>query len=61
MSSTTNTGVKFRGHPVLLGPRTSDGRLPDRLILTSLDRFLKRHFPELSSTVEYGEPIVIGA
>jgi len=40
-----DTGVRFKGHPVLLGS-TKSGRKADKLVLTRLDRFLKRHLPE---------------
>jgi hypothetical protein len=61
MSGAIDTGVKFRGHPVLLGPRAIDGILPDKLVLTSLDRFLRKHFPDLDYSVACGKPIVTGA
>ncbi len=39
-----DTGVRFKGYPVLLGPRDIDHKKADELVLTQLDRFLKSIF-----------------
>ena len=42
----TNTGLMFRGHSVLLGPSIFN-RKADKLVLTNLDRYIKKHDPHL--------------
>ena len=49
-----DTGVTFKGYPVLLGPRLVDDRTAGKLVLTSLDRFLRREFPYLEFTIADG-------
>ena len=43
--SLIDTGLRFKGHPVLLGS-TEYGRRADKHTLTCLDKFLKRHLSE---------------
>jgi len=43
-----DTGLVFKGHSILLGPRHSDHRMVDKLVLTQLDRFIREYFPILS-------------
>jgi hypothetical protein len=42
---TVDTGLVFRGYPVLLGRRSRDSMMADGITLTFLDRFLKKHLP----------------
>lgn len=56
-----DTGVTFKGYPVLLGPRLIDDKTADKLVLTSLDRFLRCEFPYLDNMIAYGETFVKGA
>lgn len=61
LRSIVNTGVCFKGYPVLLGPRNLNGYKPDKIVLTHLDRFLREHFPALDFLVPDGQPFVDGA
>ena len=61
LRSVVNTGVVFRGHPVLLGPRNLDGHRPDQLTLTRLDRFLRKHFPGFAGAIADNETLVDAA
>jgi hypothetical protein len=54
-----DTGVTFKGYPVLLGPRLVDDKAPDKLVLTSLDRFLRREFPYLEFIIAGGETLLV--
>ncbi len=56
-----DTGVTFKGYPVLLGPRLVDDRTPDKLVLTSLDRFLRKEFPYLDEMIAGNDTFVKGA
>ena len=56
-----DTGVTFKGHPVLLGPRIIDDKTADKLVLTQLDRFLRREFPYLELEIADSETFVKGA
>lgn len=56
-----DTGIRFRGHPVLFGPRAIDNKIADKLVLTQLDRFLRKTFPSLHFLVADGETYVKGA
>ena len=56
-----DTGVTFKGYPVLLGPRIIDDKTADKLVLTHLDRFLRREFPYLESMIADSETFVKGA
>lgn len=47
MDNVTDTGLRFKGHPVLLGPSPITGSKADRMTLTRLDRLLRKHFPFL--------------
>ncbi len=61
MDNITDTGLKFKGHPVLLGPDPINGNAADKLTLTRLDRFLRKYFPFL---LDFGPPrktLVTGA
>ena len=57
----TDTGLKFKGYPVLLGPNPITGCKADKLTLTRLDRFLRKHFPFLINFGEQKETLVNGA
>lgn len=46
-----DTGLTFRGYPIWLGPRDIDQKLPDKLVLTQLDRFVREHFPALAKLI----------
>jgi hypothetical protein len=57
-----DTGLRFKGHPVLLGPSPITGHKANKLTLTRLDRFLRKHFPFLIDFVgERKETLVNGA
>jgi len=56
-----DTGVTFKGYPVLLGPRIVDDKTADKLALTLLDRFLRREFPYLDSMIAGSDTFVKGA
>lgn len=56
-----DTGVTFKGHPILLGPRRMDDKTADKLVLTSLDRFLRKEFPYLEFTIADGDTFIGGA
>lgn len=63
MDNIVDTGLRFRGHAVLLGPSLITGRAADKLALTRLDRFLRKHFPFLIDfrREPSRETLVIGA
>jgi len=56
-----DTGITFKGYPVLLGPRNIDHNKADKFVLTQLDRFLRKHFPSLYYLVANGKTFVRGA
>lgn len=56
-----DTGIRFRSHPVLFGPRVIDNKIADKLVLTQLNRFLRKTFPSLHFLVADGETYVRGA
>jgi len=51
MIGSVDTGLVFRGHPILLGPRHIDHVMADKLVLTQLDRFIRKQFPALIAFV----------
>jgi len=61
MDNITDTGLRFKGHPVLLGPSPITNQAADKLTLTRLDRFLRKHFPFLLDFGQTKETLVIGA
>ncbi|KKN45289.1 hypothetical protein LCGC14_0684420 [marine sediment metagenome] len=61
MDNITDTGLRFKGHPVLLGPSPISGGKADKMTLTRLDRFLRKHFPFLLDFGEQRETLVNGA
>ena len=50
-SGIVDTGLTFKGHPVLLGPSNPLGRTADSLVLTLLDRYIFKHEPSLYEMV----------
>jgi len=61
MDNITDTGLRFKGHPILLGPSPITNQTADRLTLTRLDRFLRKHFPFLLGFRQTKEILVMGA
>ena len=55
-----DTGLRFSGHPIFLGP-LPNGHKADKIVLTRLDRFLRKHFPFLINFGEQKETLVNGA
>ena len=56
-----DTGLRFKGYPILFGPSPITGYKVDKLTLTRLDRFLRKHFPFLIDFGEQRETLVNGA
>jgi hypothetical protein len=61
MDNMVDTGLRFRGYPIFFGPSPITGHKVDKLTLTRLDRFLRKHFSFLINFGEQKETLVNGA